>query len=55
MINTIALQSKTLEELARKIEEFQNSNDTLISKGSIPFSSTFSFHKLLQPRVLALR
>ena len=35
-IITISLKAGTIEELARKIQDFQNSNN-LISKGSIPF------------------
>jgi len=35
-IKTITLKDKSIEGLAKKIEDFQNSN-SLISKGSLPF------------------
>ena len=40
-IKTITLKDKTLEGLASKIENFQNTSG-LISKGSIPFSNLLS-------------
>lgn len=36
-IITISLEAKNLKELAKKIQDFQNSNN-LVSQGSLPFS-----------------
>ena len=40
-IKTIPLKDKTIEGLAKKIQDFQNSNN-LVSKGSLPFYNSNS-------------